>query len=47
VRNDLEALGLGAYDERRAFFVTVPGGMQSHGEWMDYDEWVRNGRRAA
>lgn len=47
VRDDLEAQGLGSHDERGTFFVTVPGGIQSHGEWMDFEEWLRNGRRAA
>lgn len=47
VRNDLEHQGLGSRDEHGTFYVTVPGGIQRHGVWMDYDEWEQNGRQAA
>ena len=47
VREDLEARGLGSRDEWGTFFITVPGGVQQQGAWMDWDEYVANGRRAA
>jgi hypothetical protein len=44
---DLEDQGLGSRDEWGTFYVTVPGGIQSYGAWMDYDEWKNNGCKAA
>lgn len=47
VREDLAAQGLGSYDEWRCFYVTVPGGIEQVGEWIEYETYIANGRRAA
>lgn len=46
-KGDLEREGLGSYDEWGQFYITVPGGLQQQGAWMDFAEWAANGRRAA
>jgi hypothetical protein len=46
-RADLEEHGLGSYDNYGTFFTTVPGGLDCERVWMEFDQWVKNGRRAA
>lgn len=35
---DLEAQGLGSYDERGTFWVTVPGGYETESAWVPFEE---------
>lgn len=45
-RRDLIQLRLGSYDEHGTFYITVPGGMQRDGTWLDYSQLPCRGRAA-